>query len=225
MTTTVFVLLLLAACNAEALAGQSAAGGQPRIDVAVGVTSMTLRKLPDDAEVGGQPAGVLARVGYFWTRSLATRFETATQAESWNPDYALEYVERPVPGRGFESRMIQLKHNYASHRWTVAQFFQFRRLRFIQPYVGAGAGVESQTVTHSRHEAVPYITDTSRPNAKTVDELPTELPGPLETRYTIGFAEAGLKVFAGRRAYFAADWKTQPGERVRVGVVFGVELF
>ena len=229
MTRVVFVLLLLAACGRVTLAGQSTALPHPRIDVAVGATVMTLRKLPDDAEVGGQPAGVMARVGYFWTPSLVTRFETASQAESWNPDYAYEILVSPVPGRGFETRTITLKHDYASHRWTVAQLFQVRRLRFIQPYFGAGAGVESQTVGHSRHDSVPYIVNTPPnavpPNATTVDELPTELPGPLKTRYAIGFAEAGLKVFAGRRPYFAADWKVQPGERVRVGIVFGVELF
>ena len=219
------MLVMIASCGTTALAGQSAATGPSRIDAAVGITSMTLRKLPADAEVGGQPAGVFARVGYFWTSYLATEFETAAQAESWNPDYALEYLVRPVSGRGFESKRIQLKHNYSSRRWTVAQVVQVRRLRFIQPFVGGGVGVESQTITHSRQETVPYITDTLPPNATTVDELPTELPGPMKSRYTIGFAEAGLKVFAGRRAYFAADWKFEPGERVRVGVVFGVELF
>lgn len=217
-------VMILAGCG-TALAGQPVATTHPRIDVAVGITSMTLRKLPADALVGGQPVGVFARAGYFWTPYLATEFATASQAESWNPDYALEYLVRPVAGRGFESKAIQLKHDYDAHGWTVTQVLQLRRLRVIQPYVGAGVGVESQTVTSSRHEGTAYITETPNPNAKTVDELPVDLPGPLKTRHTIGVAEAGVKIFAGRRAYFGLDWKLQAGERVRVSAGLGVELF
>lgn len=225
MTGAALCLLGVVVCAGPALAGQSVSAHRPRIDAAIGITSMTLRKLPADSSVGGQPIGIFARVGYFWTSYLATEFDIASQAESWNPDYALQYVARPVAGRGFELRTISLKHNYAAQRWTVTQVFRVRRLRFVKPYFGAGAGVESQTVTHSRHEGTPYLTETVPPTATTAEELPSDLPGPSTTRYTIGFAQAGLKLFITRRAYFVMDWTLAPGERVRPSGGFGIELF
>jgi len=218
-------VLALTVCSGTALAGQSATTPHPRLDASVGITSMRLRKLPADSRVGGEPIGVFASVGYFWTSSLVTEFETASQAESWNPDYALEYVARLIADGRYSLQSVQLKRGYTTGRWTVAQLFQLRRLRFFQPYFGVGAGRQTQTITDSREESTPYLTETLPPNAKTVDELPTEFPSPSRTRSSIGFAEVGLKIFAGRRAYFAVDWRFVSSERALVSVGFGVELF
>jgi hypothetical protein len=200
------------------------AAHRPRIDATVGVTSLSLQKLPADERVGGSPVGFFAGVGYFWTASLVTQIEFVSQAEAWNPDYALEYVAVPTAGQNFQLRTIRLKHNYSAGRWTAAQTVQIRRLRFVQPYFGAGAGIETQTVTTSRHEST-RLERTLPSYAKSAGELPAELPPPWKTQRTIAFAEAGVKVFAGRRAYILVAWKFANTEPVIVSVGVGVELF
>ena len=202
------------------------ASAHPRVDIMAGITSITLRKLPEDSEVGGLPAGALISAGYFWTPHLLTRIEFASQAESWNPDYAWEYVVRPVLGGGGELRTVQLKHDYVGSRRSVAQLFQFRTKR-LQPYVGAGIGREEQSVRDVRFEwsRVLQPGETPPPGAKTIDEFPTQFPAPATSQYTTAFAEAGLKAFVSRRVYLSVDWKFSNGDHVPVTVAFGVELF
>ena len=241
--TALFVIAL--ACCGASIAAQSAidssysrayqesapaasrATHHPRIDVAAGMTSVNLRKLPADSDVGGYPAGFFASGAFFWTRYLVTQVEIVSQAEKWNPDYALEYVVRPAGGERFELKTVILKHNYSAGRRTVAQIVQIGRELFIRPYFGAGVGIETQTIRDSRQESSRVLQpgEIGPPNAKTVDELPTEFPSPQGTDDAIVFAQAGAKVFAGRRAYFLVDWKFSNADTALIRLGFGVELF
>ncbi len=198
----------------------------PRLDATVGITAVNIRKLPADNHVGGLPAGIFASAAYFWTPHLATQVELESSVETWNPDYAWEYVVRPVLGGRFEEKSITLKHNYVGGRRTMAQLVQVGTKTF-RPYFGAGVGIETQTVGDSRSEWSRVLLEGEpvHPNAKAVGEFPTQFPSPTETRYVIAFAQVGLKVFAGRRSYFLIDWKLMNANLATMRVGCGVELF
>jgi len=202
-----------------------------RVDVTFGFTAMHLRKLPADAEVGGLPAGVVVGAAFAWTPRLRTEFEFASQIEKWNPDYAFEYlvVETPANARnsgGLELATVQLKHDYRTNRWTLAQTVEFGTSRF-RPYVGGGAGVETQTVRDVRVESSRPISglEDAPPFATTVDELPTEFPDPQPTHHAIAFVATGFKVFMPRRVYVLVDLKWTSAGHALVNLGVGFELF
>jgi hypothetical protein len=62
-------------------------------------------------------------------------------------------------------------------------------------------------------------------DAKTVGELPTDLPGPATTRHLIAFGQAGLKVAVTQRAHVLVDWKVARTGPPRFRLGLGVELF
>jgi hypothetical protein len=138
-----------------------------------------------DKRVGGSPAGLSASAGYFWTRYLATQVEIVFQIDDWNSDSFYETVYSSTSSGAYQVDVSQLKRNYNAGRGTVGQIVQFGHEGF-RPYLSAGVGIESQSVVTSRHQYSESLLpgESPPPGAKTVSELPTTLPGPMETRRT-----------------------------------------
>lgn len=238
---TTLHVIVVAACSVGTVAAQPAshsahtevyqesapptpqATARPRVDVAVGFTIVNIRAVPPCVDIGctsphrgGGALSYFASAGYFWTPHLITQVEIVSQAEGSGWDYAHQWV---VPGRGGGGTGITLKHNYVGGRRTVAQIVQIGgRGWFIRPYVGAGAGIESQTTYDSWYEG-----GVVGPNLKTVNEFPNELPK-KEANFAIVFGEAGVKAFLGRHAYVLLDGKLTNRTDLFVRFGFGVEL-
>jgi hypothetical protein len=221
-------LTILSVCTAQTLTAQSGSQqsptqGQPagvssqpgtrrsRVDLTAGFADVRVRELPPRDGVGQGALSLFVSAGYLWAPYLVTQVDIASQVEPFNWDYAHERVL--ALGR---TTNITLKHNYDVRRWTVAQILQLGRRR-LQPYLGAGVGVESQTTYDTWYQSNVVL----GPDATTVAEFPNASTGEKRVDHLIAFGLVGAKMFVGSHAYLLVDWRFATGDTGGSGM-FGV---
>lgn len=135
-----------------------------------------------------------AGAGWYWTDHLKTQIDVGAGTEGRQYRFDQFVVNGLTTGRS--SRISVRRQSVA-----VAQQYQFFRNQWFHPHVGAGVDIARETTSEEYQPVFGFdsVTRTSR------QIEPARTEGPEHRTIARPFAEAGLKAYMTRRAFFTAD--------------------
>lgn len=135
-----------------------------------------------------------AGAGWYWTDHLKTQVDVGVGSEGHQ--YRYGYTTVGAQSTATSSRLAIRRQNVA-----VGQHYQFFRNQWFHPHVGAGIDIARET---TRQEFSPTVVfDSATRTSREI--LPARTDGPTHRTIARPFAEAGLKAYMTRRAFFTAD--------------------
>ena len=210
----------------------------PHVDAAINFGGFRFDLQPPPSHPEGPYFLAEVRAGFYWNAHLKTEvarawLETNGRVSGQEAPHTLtDWYDSLIVDTPSYGQRVDLAHNYRRDRWSVAQLYQFRPGRTLQPYVGAAIGIDSETDFDSRDDSFfPPLTDPerlfytrARIKISETDILPRDFPPPVTTTHVHAFGKFGVKVFVPRRVFLLIE--AQVGSRVSpLAFGIGVDLF
>lgn len=158
-----------------------------------------------------------AGAGWYWTDHLKTQVDFGAGTE------ARQYRYEPLLVSGQTTTATSSRLNVRQQSLAVAQHYQFFRNQWFHPHVGAGIDIARETTTEDYDPVFVFdpVTHVSR------QITPAHSEGPNHRIIARPFAEAGLKAYMTRQAFFTADsrWMFRNGlEEALFRIGFGIDF-
>jgi hypothetical protein len=135
-----------------------------------------------------------AGAGWYWTDHLKTQVDFGAGSEGHQYRYEPIVINGQTTG---SSSRFQVRQQSVA----VSQQYQFFRNQWFHPHVGAGVDIARETTTEEYSPV--FIFDSITRTSRQIEPAQTE--GPEHRTIARPFAEAGLKAYMTRRAFFTAD--------------------
>ena len=132
--------------------------------------------------------------GWYWTDHLKTQIDAGagTRGRQYRSGYSVS---------GSQTTSSSSQVSIREQSVTIGQHYQFFRNQWFHPHVGAGIDLARQTTTEVFSPVVVFDPATRA----TRQVRPSRTEGPTHRAIARPFAEAGLKAYMTRRAFFTAD--------------------
>lgn len=135
-----------------------------------------------------------AGAGWYWNDHLKTQVDVGagTHGRQYRSSYSVA---------GGQTTTTSSQLSIREQNVAIGQQYQFFRNQWFHPHIAGGIDIARQTTTELVSPLVVFDTATR----VTREIRPARTEGPAHRTIARPFAEAGLKAYITRRAFFAAD--------------------